>query len=139
MMKYRQFKQKDTEAGGILIGRILIENNNFIIDDVSEPMFSDVRKRAKFKRKSETHQAYFDSEWTASDGRCFYLGEWHTHPERNPQPSNIDLKDWKRIVNLNFESDFLFFIILGTNELKVWCGDRNQKTITKLEGECNYE
>ncbi|RHK69967.1 hypothetical protein DW047_24685, partial [Phocaeicola vulgatus] len=27
----------------------------------------------------------------------YYLGEWHTHPEDNPQPSNIDVASIKNI------------------------------------------
>lgn len=134
MRKYRQLQQKDTEAGGILIGRILCESNDFIIDDVSEPMPSDIRKRSYFKRKPAAHQAYFDAEWTVSDGRCFYLGEWHTHPERIPHPSKVDKIDWKRIMNLSFESDYLFFVIVGTQETKVWCADRSRERIIELRG-----
>ena len=139
MEKYRQFNPKDTEAGGILIGRILFDSNDFIIDIVSEPMFSDIRKRSYFKRKPEAHQAYFDAEWTASDGRCFYLGEWHTHPERIPHPSKVDKTDWKRIMNLSFESDYLFFVIVGTQETKAWCADRDKERIFELRGETNDE
>ena len=139
MEKYRQFNQKDTEAGGILIGRILLDSNDFIIDIVSEPMFSDIRKRSYFIRKHEAHQAYFDAKWTASDGRCFYLGEWHTHPERIPHPSKVDITEWKRIMNLSFESDYLFFVIVGTQETKAWCADRDKERIIDLRGETNYE
>ena len=139
MEKYRQINPKDTEAGGILIGRILFDSNDFIIDIVSEPMFSDIRKRSYFKRKSEAHQAYFDAEWTASDGRCFYLGEWHTHPEGIPRPSKVDKTDWNRIMNLSFESDYLFFVIVGTQETKVWCANCDTERIIELRGEVNYE
>lgn len=139
MEKYRQFNPKDTEAGGILIGRILFDSNDFIIDIVSEPMFPDIRKRSYFKRKPEAHQTYFDAEWTASDGRCFYLGEWHTHPEKIPHPSKVDKTDWRRIMNLSFESDYLFFVIVGTQETKAWCADREMKKIIELRGEINNE
>lgn len=60
MEKYRQYNSIDTEAGGILIGRILCDSNDFIIDDVSEPMISDIRKRYSFKRNSNEHQTYFN-------------------------------------------------------------------------------
>lgn len=138
MEKYRQFNSEDTEAGGILIGRILFDSNDFIIDMVSEPMFSDIRKRTYFKRKPEEHQAYFDAEWTASEGRCFYLGEWHTHPEGIPHPSKVDKKDWKRIGNLNFESDYLFFVIVGMQETKAWYADREQGNTIELGGAIIY-
>ena len=139
MEKYRQFNPKDTEAGGILIGRILFDSHDFIIDMVSEPMFSDIRKRSYFKRNPEGHQAYFDAEWTASDARCFYLGEWHTHPEEIPHPSKVDKTDWKRIMNLSFESNSLFFVIVGTQETRAWCADRDKEKLIELRGKVNYE
>lgn len=126
MEKYRQYNSIDTEAGGILIGRILCDSNDFIIDDVSEPMISDIRKRYSFKRNSNEHQTYFNSKWTSLNKHCFYLGEWHTHPEKSPIPSRVDLNDWNRIAKLDFEPDHLFFLILGTEKIGAWCVERNQ-------------
>lgn len=122
MFKYRQLNLRDTEAGGILIGRILLEDENYIIDDVSEPVSTDIRKRTRFIRKPEGHQEYFNSVWVKEEGSCFYLGEWHTHPQKIPIPSKTDRKEWNRLLNIEFESDSLFFIIIGTDELKVWYG-----------------
>lgn len=132
MEKYRQYKLKDTEAGGILIGRILCDSNDFVVDDVSEPMISDIRKRYSFKRSASEHQIYFDSKWTSLDKHCFYLGEWHTHPEKIPTPSDVDLNDWNKIAKLDFESDHLFFLILGTERIGIWCFERKQLSLNKL-------
>jgi len=122
MNNYRQISWSDPEAGGILIGRVLVEDGNYIIDDVSEPMPTDKRSRARFSRKPEGHQEYYNDVWERENGRCFYLGEWHTHPERVPVPSSIDRKDWNRLLNIGYETGCLFFIILGIEELKVWYG-----------------
>lgn len=132
ILPYQQHKPDDLEGGGILIGRILEENDHFIIDDASEPMPQDIRKRTRFTRNPQGHQAYYDTIWKRAGGRCFYLGEWHTHPERNPTPSNVDKRDWKRIIQLKHESDALFFIIIGTNRVRVWYGDRKEMHIIGL-------
>jgi hypothetical protein len=58
MFKYKQLRRTDSEAGGILIGRILEEDENIIIDDASEPMPTDKRRRTRFSRKPEGHQEY---------------------------------------------------------------------------------
>ncbi|WP_081476757.1 Mov34/MPN/PAD-1 family protein [Brevibacillus laterosporus] len=131
---YQQHKSDDLEAGGILIGRILEENNHFIIDDASAPMPQDTWKRKSFKRCPEGHQLYFDTVWEETGGRCFYLGEWHTHPEKDPTPSYVDIREWKRIIHLENESDTMFFIIVGTKRVRVWHGDRKTKQITGLRG-----
>ncbi|WP_341285288.1 Mov34/MPN/PAD-1 family protein [Priestia megaterium] len=133
MLKYRQNKLRSLEAGGILIGRILIENGHYIIDDVSEPMPTDKRSRYRFSRKPEGHQEYFNTIWERENGCCFYLGEWHTHPEYVPTPSSVDRKDWNRLVRLKFENDILFFVIVGIKEIKVWYGDLNEREIIELK------
>lgn len=133
--KYKQLGSSDLEAGGILIGRILIENNNYIIDDVTTPMPKDTRTRHRFKRKSKGHQEYYNDLFYKSDGRCFYLGEWHTHPENVPSPSFLDKRNWKRLSGLGFENEHLFFIILGIKELKVWCISKQDGKIFLLESE----
>lgn len=133
LFKYKQIRTIDTEAGGILIGRILEEDNNIIIDDVSEPMVTDNRKRTRFSRNVNGHQEYMDEAFKREKGSCFYLGEWHTHPQRIPVPSSVDRKDWKRLLNIEFESGYLFFIIVGIDDLKVWYGQIGESTIVELE------
>lgn len=133
MFKYKQVRWTDTEAGGILIGRILEEDNNIIIDDVSEPMPTDKRKRTRFNRKPDGHQEYMNEAFEREKGSCFYLGEWHTHPQRIPIPSTTDRKDWGRLLKVGFESRELFFVIVGLDELKVWYGQVEDMTIEELE------
>ncbi|WP_181884415.1 Mov34/MPN/PAD-1 family protein [Neobacillus piezotolerans] len=133
MFKYKQVRWTDTEAGGILIGRILEEDNNIIIDDVSEPMSTDKRSRIRFSRKPDGHQEYMNEAYEREKGCCFYLGEWHTHPQRMPVPSSIDRKDWKRLLKLGFESGCLLFVIVGIDELKVWYGYGEAATVVELK------
>ncbi|WP_245751708.1 Mov34/MPN/PAD-1 family protein [Amphibacillus marinus] len=132
MHQYKQVKWRDTEAGGILIGRILIEDGNYIIDEVSEPMLTDKRTRIRFIRKPDGHQEYFNKIWKREKGTCFYFGEWHTHPQRIPVPSRTDRKEWNRLINISFEADFLFFIIIGIDDFKVYCGSTSGRKILEL-------
>jgi hypothetical protein len=39
-----------------------------------------------------------------------YLGEWHSHPERNPSPSTIGHADWSK--QLRKQKRNLVFIIV---------------------------
>lgn len=133
MFKYKQLRWTDSEAGGILIGRILEEDNNIIIDDVSEPMPADKRKRTRFSRKPDGHQEYMNDAYEREKGCCFYLGEWHTHPQSIPVPSTIDRKEWKRLLKVEFESGCLFFVIVGIDELKVWYGYGEEETLLELK------
>lgn len=122
------------EAGGILMGRFIKEATDIIIDQVTSPMKGDVRSRYTFKRLSPLHQAFLNKQWRITNGTCNYLGEWHTHPEEDAEPSRIDIKDWKRkLKNDNFSNRFLYFIIAGTDCINVWEGDRKNLEIIKLK------
>jgi integrative and conjugative element protein (TIGR02256 family) len=47
-----------------------------------------------------------------------YIGEWHTHPENDPQPSTLDLDEWCKICSRR--EDPMVFLIQGT--LRQWVG-----------------
>lgn len=125
MFSYAQDHKKSPESGGILIGRILNFDSHIIVDYASEPMKSDFQTRCRFIRKSAGHQEFFNHHWEKNGGRCFYLGEWHTHPEANPTPSIIDRRGWLKLLKEPVQGQKeLFFIIVGTRELVVWFGDK---------------
>lgn len=131
---YKQYEKKDTEAGGILMGRFIKDSKNIVIDKLTEPMKGDKRTRYSFKRLSAKHQTILDLEWMQSKGTCNYLGEWHTHPEEVPDPSGVDKRDWKRKLKTDlFSSRYLYFIIAGTEEILIWEGDRRTLEINQLK------
>lgn len=120
------------ESGGILIGRVLEQSNNVIVDIVTEPCTFDRQKRFSFFR-SNAHQNTLNEMWKKSNGTLNYLGEWHTHPEKDPTPSNIDFSNWyKKLKAKNIESTHLYFIIIGTEQIGVWQGNTTKLTIQKM-------
>jgi integrative and conjugative element protein (TIGR02256 family) len=134
MQSYRQVKKEDLEAGGVLLGRFIVDSKNIVMDKVSTPMIGDKRTRYSFARGAKMHQRFIDKEWEQSNGTCHYLGEWHTHPEKFPEPSGKDLSNW--ITHLKrdaFSSRFLYFAIVGIEEICVWEGDRRTFKIKKIE------
>jgi integrative and conjugative element protein (TIGR02256 family) len=125
MEKYRQVNKEDFEAGGVLLGRFIVNTKDIVIDDVSIPLIGDKRTRTSFVRNAKSHQRIIDQQWTKSKGTCHYLGEWHTHPESYPDYSSVDIKNWKeRLKNDYFTSRYLYFIILGIKKIEIWEGDR---------------
>ncbi|GAE36826.1 Mov34/MPN/PAD-1 family protein [Halalkalibacter akibai] len=132
-LQYRQLKEQDTEAGGVLLGRFLQESNNVVIDQITVPMENDTRTRFFYKKYREDHQAIVDKFWAETEGTCNYLGEWYTHPEQNPTPSAHDRNEWSKILRHTVcDSDILFFIIVGTKSMGVWIGYRDDQLIEKL-------
>lgn len=133
MMSHRQLKSVMPEAGGMLLGRLIVESNDVIVDEVTEPAALDRRSRYFFMRSKKHAQQRVSSAWEESDHTRNYLGEWHTHPEDDPSPSAVDLDNWHRIARVaRYEQDFLFFVIVGRERTRIWELSRIQGTLPEL-------
>lgn len=108
------------ESGGILIGTLNHAMNKTIITDITEPQHEDRQSRFMFIRREKGHQDIMDMLWKNSHYTKTYLGEWHTHNEPSPTPSFVDKRNWIKISERDKNSQWLFFIIVGTREIRVW-------------------
>ncbi|WP_370237603.1 MULTISPECIES: Mov34/MPN/PAD-1 family protein [Henriciella] len=81
----RQLKPYQSESGGQLFGEFA--NDVVTVTTASTPSPKDQRSRYRFTRSRTTEQAEIDHEF--SNG-LHYIGDWHTHPEFNPTPSQTD-------------------------------------------------
>ena len=132
--QYLQVSREMNEAGGVLLGRYIIDSDDIVVDDITTPMQNDVRKMCFFLKQKKYHQKVVTESWIKSKGTCNYLGEWHTHPEAVPTPSPIDKREWKRLLkSTRFEGECLYFIIAGTEQIRVWEVSRSDSTIIRLE------
>lgn len=117
---HAQLSRLQTEAGGVLLGRHLIDTPDLVVDEVTVPQKEDRRSRFGFFR-SRQHGEVARARWAAANETIAYLGLWHTHPERDPTPSDVDLRDWEKATAQDvFEGDHLFFTIVGTERIRVW-------------------
>lgn len=124
MVAYKQQHWWSREAGGILMGRHLLDSRDVVVDEVSTPQKSDRRSRFSFFRSSR-HERIAYQRWEELERTSAYLGLWHTHPEPDPNPSSVDRRDWQQAVSGDtFEGDCLFFPIIGTERIRVWCLSR---------------
>lgn len=113
------------EAGGILLGRHLLDSEDIVIDEITAPQSTDIRTRYSFFR-SKIHERIARQHWASEACTQAYLGCWHTHPEDNPIPSSVDINDWQNVVaNDTFEGDRLFFPIVGRKSIRVWTKTRS--------------
>jgi integrative and conjugative element protein (TIGR02256 family) len=103
--------ESSREAGGILLGHY--RGPHVEILRCTNPMPSDRRTRFGFVRQDKGHQKIATKEWLESGGAVNFVGEWHTHPERHPTPSWIDLRSWRRQITRPGR-DPLVFIIVGS-------------------------
>ena len=131
---YIQNDAQKPEGGGVILGRYNLDTHDVVNDKVSFPMPGDRATRTTFFRKKKSHQQVIDREWEASNYTCTYLGEWHTHPEPYPSPSCIDNNNWKRkLKNDIVDSNSLFFLIVGTAEMRMWEGHRPSSSLLMLK------
>jgi len=115
MARFAQYGPKEPESGGIILGKVIGAELHFT--NLSTPTELDKRSRFNFERHRISAQAVIDYEFYASRGQKTYFGEWHTHPEDVPTPSQTDLvmireqyqKNEKRV-------DFLFLLIRGLTQ-----------------------
>lgn len=125
MLAYVQDTRRKPEAGGVLIGRYIRDSPDIVIDEATVPSSGDRSLRFSFWRTRRPHQQALDQAWLLSGGTSTYLGEWHTHPEDIPVPSDTDIKNWQRHLKQDiFSASTLFFIIIGTTNLRIWSGCR---------------
>lgn len=124
MLSFAQRRWWQSEAGGVLLGRHLIDSQDVVVDEVTTPQSADRRSRFGFFR-SRRHEALAQERWRQQAGTSAYLGLWHTHPESDPTPSSVDRRDWQQAVSVDaFEGDRLFFPIVGTACIRVWTRSR---------------
>lgn len=123
---FRQSRHSDAEAGGLLLG--YRRGNHIHITSMTRPQPTDIRRRFRFFRTKNTHEAMAVRAWKLSDQTMDYVGEWHTHPEENPNPSGIDLSEWKKICMTKTTS--MVFIIQGTDDI-LWVGAGYKNKISK--------
>lgn len=124
--EYIQDDEKKKEAGGILTG--LLYDDKIEICNCSIPSQHDKRSRYNFNRSKITAQNFLIDRFTESNGKEIYLGEWHTHPEKYPNPSSCDITNFKKTIKTNkFYSNFFFMIIMGTKELYLAIYNKNGK------------
>lgn len=108
------------ESGGIIIGILNPAEKQIIATDLTEPQAKDKCTAVTYKRSEYGHQEIMDKLWEESQYIKTYLGEWHTHNQRIPQPSLIDRRNWMKISKRKQNSEWIFFLIVGTEQIGVW-------------------
>lgn len=135
-LEYIKFYHFKRENGGIIVGILNPVRKRIVITDVTEPQKKDKCSSYRFKRDVYGHQEIMDQLWKESDNIKTYLGEWHTHNERIPKPSFVDRRNWINISKRKQNSDWLFFVIVGTQKIGIWTiedGKIEQMSMGELE------
>ncbi|MCT3125932.1 Mov34/MPN/PAD-1 family protein [Lactococcus cremoris] len=116
-LKKTYHKYKEFEVGGLLFGKIDIKNSVVSVEHI-EMVKSKKIFKLSYIRSNKIAQQIIDHIWRKSDGLFNYLGEWHTHPNIEPVPSNTDKST---ILKQTLEKNSLYFpytilLIIGSEE-----------------------
>lgn len=122
--RYRQIGSKSAEACGVLIGSCERRADHCFLESVTTPERRDWRSRFRFFLRDKDHQRAVDEAFVRSQGHRGYLGTWHTHPEDDPEPSEIDERDWLECIDRNNDRP-LFFVIVGIKHIRVFAKNRD--------------
>lgn len=114
---YRQTTNGIPESGGFLAG--YYKGKDLHITHVTTPLSGDYCSRFRFERRDPGHVEQMKEWYKQSGGRLNCLGEWHTHPEMKPAPSQIDVNSW-HVFNKNRRGQQAIFVIAGTEG--TWVG-----------------
>lgn len=110
---FTQRGKSQPEAGGIIMGKLV--GDEIQVMRLSVPTGLDKASRFNFERHVLSAQIVIDYEFYNSNGEMVYLGEWHTHPEPHPTPSETDRKMIRQqYQNKGRKTDFLLLVIQGT-------------------------
>jgi len=84
------------ETGGVLVG-YSEEMGSVIISHASGPGLKAIKLATKFEKDVVFCQDFLDKLYRESNKKIVYVGEWHSHPSENNQPSGTDIKSLSAI------------------------------------------
>ncbi|WP_417410690.1 Mov34/MPN/PAD-1 family protein [Hoeflea sp.] len=106
---HRQKGWCSREAGGQLFAKI--EGDVWQVVAATGPRSSDRRGRFHFWPDRKAEQREIDQYFSTG---LVYVGDWHTHPERTPNPSRSDIFSIENVVREStFYTSGLLLCIVG--------------------------
>jgi len=112
LLKYQQLTPSDKEAGGQLFGKF--DGCDTFIVEATEPKVLDKRSRYGFKPNRFLQRLEISKK--RREGLHF-VGDWHSHPEKRPSHSGIDLQSMIDCYHQSrHELHNFLMIIIGTDK-----------------------
>lgn len=96
-------KKPTVETGGVMAGNV-DEKGNVNITHVSGPGPRAIQKATKFEKDVEFCQQFLDKLYVESNEKVVYVGEWHSHPSENNEPSGTDIKS---LTEIAYQKEYL--------------------------------
>ena len=107
---------RPNEAGGLLLG--YRKEGCLHLAYATRPYKNDVATPTRFYRRDLEHQRYATARWKESRRLVDWVGEWHSHSERSPKPSQVDLSTWAS--QSETRADVMVYAIQGLVAASIW-------------------
>ena len=118
--QHRQIYRKHLESGGQLFAKITPKK--VIVAAATGPHKMDSSNRFSFvpnkKRLNAEIQTFFSKGF-------HYVGDWHTHPQKYPKPSWLDIRSMRNCFKKSrHELEHFLLVIVGTTTTPnvIWVG-----------------
>lgn len=112
-----QNSENDTECGGVLLGRLFPNSSKIVVTNIIESKDGQSNRFGFSMNVPEIQKVIYDL-WEKSNGKITYLGDWHTHPELEPNPSFKDQITFRMNYHgSKIDQNLLLYIIIGTSSI----------------------
>lgn len=124
---------KNTETGGILLGKLL-QNGDVLITHAIGPGPNSIRKQYEFRKDFDYSVRMLEILYSRYS--VDFLGDWHKHPTGCVNYSNRDHKSMIRIATINKKR--CYFIIVGdeynqiNTNIALYSIEADQSTVNKI-------
>ena len=116
------------ETGGILLGKFNNDYSKAYITELYKIENTLSQKKLNYIRNTENAQNIINKRWNDSNGIINYIGEWPTHTNISPEPSNVDIYTMNQLYDkVKNQIPIIFLMIIGMN---------NQLRISSIGGIC---
>ena len=113
MSRFQQQQERDKEAGGQLFA--VFEGVDTLIVEATPPTLLDRRTRNGFRPNRGLQQQEIREKYNQG---LHFVGDWHTHPESIPHPSEEDLRNMQECFARSAHDLRAFVLItIGTKPL----------------------
>ncbi|MFA6528365.1 MAG: Mov34/MPN/PAD-1 family protein [Candidatus Gracilibacteria bacterium] len=108
---YKQTRFFSKESGGQLFASF--EDDIIRVFEITGPRKFDKRSKFSFFPHRKTEQIEIHNKYIKE--HIHFVGDWHTHPEKTPKPSNCDQESVAKIMEESRHSlQGIFLVIVGT-------------------------
>ncbi|WP_109479708.1 Mov34/MPN/PAD-1 family protein [Paraburkholderia sp. C35] len=121
------------ETGGVLVGYVGL-NGEPVVQHVIGPGERAQHKRERFEPDHDWQCLQLDQMYRDSSGQFVYLGDWHTHPNGNPQMSWLDKRTLRGIARHRESGTSQPLMLIGAGAGEDWMWRAHRYRGTRLKG-----